>query len=234
MTDRALYDSIAATWPAAQVRSLGPWTLRDGAGAGNRVSATTATGDVTARDIDQAEAAGSNLFMLRPWEGALDAELDARGYALKDPTLLMTAPVDRVTPPRPAPFGAFTIWPPMESQIEVWEAGGIGPERRAVMDRVTTPKTAIMGRAGNRVAGAAFAAIDRDTAMIHAVEVTQDSRRQGVAHKMMGRAAIWAQDEGASTFAILVTRQNTAARALYASLGLTVVGHYHYRFKATP
>ena len=44
-------------------------------------------------------------------------------------------------------------------------------------------------------------------------------------------AACWAEAEGATTLALAVTTRNAAARALYASLGMAVVGQYHYRMK---
>jgi ribosomal protein S18 acetylase RimI-like enzyme len=46
------------------------------------------------------------------------------------------------------------------------------------------------------------------------------------------RAAVhWAQDNGATVFSLVVTEANSGARKLYASLGLNVVGQYHYRRK---
>lgn len=48
---------LAATWPPVATRTLGPWTLRDGAGGGKRVSAASACRDVTEREIDMAERA---------------------------------------------------------------------------------------------------------------------------------------------------------------------------------
>jgi ribosomal protein S18 acetylase RimI-like enzyme len=44
-------------------------------------------------------------------------------------------------------------------------------------------------------------------------------------------AANWAAEAGATRLSLVVTRQNAAARALYARLGLEVVGEYHYRMK---
>lgn len=234
MTNRAVFDAIAATWPAAHTRRMGPWTLRDGGGAGSRVSATTTDDPVSDAQIAHAEAAGGNLFMLRPWNSALDAQLSARGYARKDPTLVMTAPVATLSQVDPMPRGQFSVWPPMEAQAEIWNDGGITAPRQQVMARAEVPKTSILGRSGNRVGGTAFAAIHNDIAMIHAVEVTAQCRRQGVARNMMWKAAQWAQDSGATVFAVLVTEQNAAARALYTSLGMSVVGNYHYRLKTMP
>jgi GNAT superfamily N-acetyltransferase len=97
------------------------------------------------------------------------------------------------------------------------------------MHRVQGPKTAILGRAGDRASGIAFTAIHRNVAMLHGLEVAPDQRRKGCAHNILRAAALWAHDHGATMLALLVTERNAAARALYASLNMAIVGQYHYR-----
>ncbi|MHC0052156.1 GNAT family N-acetyltransferase [Actibacterium sp. D379-3] len=232
-----LYDVAEATWPAASATRTGPWMIRDGQGGGKRVSAATAEAPVTAADLPQAEAAMDALgqvplFMIRAGDAALDALLDAAGYVIVDPVVIYAAPVADLATPRPPPVTAFTIWKPLRIMEELWAEGGIGPARLAVMGRVQGPKTAVLGRVNDRVAGTAFLAIHEKTAMLHALEVTQTQRRQGTAVNMMREAAFWAQSHGAETLAVLVTKANAPARALYASLGMQDVGYYHYRIKA--
>lgn len=232
---QALYHAIEATWPPASTTTVGPWTIRDGQGGGKRVSAATADGPVSADDLPQAEAAmralnQPPLFLIRAGDEALDALLDRAGYKVIDPVQIRTAPVEQLAH-LPPPVTAFTIWKPLQIAKEIWDAGGIGPERRVVMDRVTGPKTCVLGRAGDRAAGAAFVAIHEKIAFCHAVEVEPALRRRKTAAYMMGQAACWAQDQGATTLAVLVTEANEAAIALYASLNMQVVGHYHYRIK---
>ena len=53
-----LFGVLDATWPPARFVAQGPWTLREGKGGGQRVSAATANSPVTETDIDSAEAAG--------------------------------------------------------------------------------------------------------------------------------------------------------------------------------
>ena len=84
-----------ATWPAAETRRLGPWTLRRGDGGGNRVSAATLDGppaDPAAAEAVMRGWGQPPLFMIRPGEDALDACLAARGYLERDPTLIAAAP----------------------------------------------------------------------------------------------------------------------------------------------
>ncbi len=226
--------AIDATWPALRQIEVPGFTLREGAGGGSRVSAATARAGWDESHIAGAEAGMRDLgqlprFMVRAGEAALDAQLEARGYIVTDPTLLRMAPVE-VLHDRDIPrVTVFTIWEPLAIMREIWAAGGIGPARLAVMDRVRGPKTAIFGRTQDQPAGTAFAAIHEGTVFVHAVEVLPRLRRNGMAVWMMRLAARWGRAQGASRIAILVTRANAGANALYASLGMVEMGGYHYR-----
>ena len=229
-----LFALTRKTWPAASTRNIGGWSIREGRGGGSRVSAATWDGEGTP-DIAQAEAAMAEIgqepiFMIQPQDGALDRMLDTQGYEIRDPTQGYSVPVDTIaeTPP---PVTSFAVWPPLAIQEEIWAEGGIGPERLAVMDRVTCAKTALFGRISEKPAGAAFVACDGKAAMLHALEVAPAFRRRGLARIMMRHAAKWAQDAGAEELFLLVTRQNAAAVALYTSMNFKPVGHYHYRRK---
>lgn len=230
----ALYAVIDATWAPASVKTRGPWTIREGQGGGQRVSAATSNGPVTEADLPAAEAAMRDLgqvplFMIRHDNDALDALLEARGYAVVDPVNLWLAPVETLMS-EPLPRAkTFTVWEPLAIQIDLWAKGGIGPGRIAVMERVAAPKTAIIGRHDHTPAATAFVALHEGVAMIHALEVPETSRRRGVASLVCRQAAVWARQNGAGHLAALCTRANAAANALYSSLGFTVVGQYHYR-----
>jgi len=52
-----LFDAAEATWPEARRWQVGPFTLRDGQGGGQRVSAATAEDAFTVKDISAAEDA---------------------------------------------------------------------------------------------------------------------------------------------------------------------------------
>lgn len=233
---RTIIDTIEATWPAAKIASVGNWTIRDGAGGGQRVSACTINGPVDASDIAQAEAAmlaldQGLLFMIREDDLALDAMLEERGYRLHDPVVMYHCPIENLTKIAPDRLAAFPIWPPLAIINEIWTDQGIGAGRQAVMQRVKGPKTAILARQNDRAAGAAFVAIHNKTAMLHALEVVPEQRRQGVANNIMGCAAIWAQHNGATGFSVICVRENEAANRLYTSLNMENVGYYHYRIK---
>jgi len=229
-----LFDAIDATWPPAVSVRQGPWTIREGRGGGQRVSAATAEAPVRADDIVAAEIAmramgQTPLFMIRQGDDALDTMLSRRGYGVVDPVNLRLGPVAPLTAAPLPRARVFTVWAPLAIQLELWAGGGIGLGRIAVMRRVAGPKTSILGRIDHTPAATAFVAIHRRVAMIHALEVSQPCRRQGIARLICRQAAIWAARNGAGHIAALCTRANDGANALYSSLGLEVVGQYHYR-----
>ncbi|WP_299287602.1 GNAT family N-acetyltransferase [uncultured Tateyamaria sp.] len=230
---RAFYDAIEGTWPPAQTKAVGPWLIRDGRGGGKRVSAATAMRAVTDVDVPEAEAAmralgQTPLFMIRNEDAALDGILAARGYTIIDPTngyciapaALTNTPIPRVT--------TFAIWEPLAIMGEIWAKGGIGPTRLDVMARARI-KTGILARWNEKPAGVAFVALHDGIAMVHAVEVLPHQRRRGVAQWIMRQAAFWAQDQGATTLAVLTTTSNDAANGLYQRLGFQPMPGYHYR-----
>lgn len=229
-----LHDVIDGTWPAAGTMRMGPFLLRRGDGGGQRVSAATAIGAPTDATITAAEAAMQamgqpRLFQVRAGDDVFDTMLAARGYGIVDPVNIYAAPVDVVATRRPPPVTAFCVWEPLAIQVDIWAKGGIGPGRLAVMHRARGPKTSILGRLNDHPGGTAFVAIHDGVAMVHAVEVLPHQRKQGMAGWFMRLAAFWARDNGATHLAVVCTRANLAANALYASLGMTLVGQYHYR-----
>lgn len=235
MNQDMLFAAVDATWPAARHVPLGPWVLRDGQGGGKRVSATTAAAEIRPSDVAEAEqamlrAGQQPLFMIRPGEEALDAELEARGYRALDPTTAYSLPISQLTDVLVPRVTAFSIWEPLAIMEEIWAQGGIGPERVAVMARAKV-KTGILARWNEKPAGAAFTALHGKICMVHAVEILPDQRRQGVAGWVMRAAAFWAQAQGAEDISVLCTQANMAANRLYSSLGFVPVGQYHYRCK---
>jgi uncharacterized peroxidase-related enzyme len=233
---RSLYDVVEATWPPAARTDLGPWVIRDGQGGGKRVSAATARAPVGLDDLPAAETAmralgQAPLFMIRDGDGALDAMLEGAGYAVVDPVNLYVAPIGALTREVPPRVSTFAIWEPLEIMRDIWAEGGIGAGRIAVMERADLPKTALFGRHDSRSAAVGFVAIHDHIAMVHALEVHARHRRAGMGRLMMRQAAHWAAGAGASHLAVVCTQANQAANGLYASMGFTLVGQYHYRQK---
>lgn len=233
LSPATLAQVMEATWPAAGRTRLGPFTLRQGGGGGQRVSAATVEDDFADGDLEAAIAAMPEpLFAIHPDRSAadlaLDAALAARGFRLHDPVVAYAAPVPALAGEVPF-LAAFPHWPPLEAVRALWAEGGIGPARVEVMARAEGPHTAILGRSGDRPAGAAFVAVQDGIAMLHALEVRPGQRRQGVGGHLLRAAANWAAGQGAHVLALVVTERNAAARALYARAGMAEAGRYHYR-----
>lgn len=229
-------EAMDGTWPAARFINDAPWLLREGLGGGQRVSSASLAAPFSAPDIDRAEQAMQELgqpliFQIRPEDEALDAALHARGYHVKDPVHIYAAPVENLIVGRPNPTTVFDAWPMLAISRALWAEAGIGPGRIAVMERAGTPKTVFLARHKDRPAAVAFAAIHKNIAMIHALEVAEFARKQGVGAKMMCAFGHWAQNNGARFTALAVTKENFAAKALYAKMGMSVVTSYHYRRK---
>ena len=228
-----LFETLDATWPAGTFKQHGPWCIREGLGGGQRVSAATASGAVSDSDIETAEAAmraiaQRPLFMIRPQEDDLDGMLERRGYHIVDPVVLYLVRTEELTRDMPLDR-TFASWPPLAAQKEIWADGGIGPARLAVMERAQSPKTSILARFGNEPAATTFVSIKDEVAMLHALEVTRGLRGQGIGRSTMQSAANWAAAQGAKWMTLAVTHENVAANALYGSLGMSQVTHYHYR-----
>jgi len=236
MTQTDLWQVLEASWPAASRTVFGPFIWREGAGGGSRVSAATADTlpDVPALDSIERKFTAANrdaLFQLRDTEADFDRMLEQRGYDIVDPTLCLAAPVDSFA--KSDPKTAYISWPPIAAQRDIWALGGIVSARIDVMKRAQMPKTTLLARDQDAPAGTAFVATLGSISVLHALEIAPAFRRRGLARALMNHAADWAKNNGASTIAVLVTRANTAAIALYSSLGMREVGHYHYRRKRT-
>ena len=222
--------AVLATWPAAELASAGGFTLRRGAGGGNRTSAATLDappGEIATAAARMRAWGQRPVFMIRPGEAALDAALAAQGYEAYDHTLVLAAaaaPLAGADVER-AIFGEM----PLRAMTDVWAAGGIGPDRLAVMARAASPKVYLLGRLHDRVAGAGFAALAGDAAVLHAIEVAPGARRTGIASAMVHAAATWATEQGGTRLLLAVTRENAGAIALYRWLGFEEATAYHYR-----
>lgn len=228
------FEAIENTWPAARRWQEGAWMLRDGAGGGKRVSAATLIAtdepiDLATAEIAMEQIGQQRLFMVRTDQQDLDALLENSGYRIIDPVNIYTAPVERIAEVAPPRLSAFDLWPPLAIQTEIWAAGGIGPARLDVMARAASPKSALFGRHDGRPAATGFVSIYDSIAMVHALEVRADCRRQGVGRNLTRHAAKWARSNDATCIAVLCTRENEAANGLYTSMGFKQLGGYHYR-----
>ncbi len=227
--------AMEASWPAAHAKKVGPWLIRYGKGGGKRVSSVLQLTDWVPEDIAIAEKACLGLdqdllFQLDTPGDPLDRELEARGYEMIDPVVVLACPVETIAADLPR-LAVLPAWPPLAIQAEIWEQGGIGPARLEVMDRASAPKTALMGRQNDKACATAFVSCAGKYSFLHALEVAPDARRQGIGRTVMQGAANWAASQDAQEIAVLVVETNKPALNLYASLGMKPVDNYFYRIK---
>lgn len=228
----ALRAEMTRGWPPVATHQAGGFCIQQGGGGGSRVSAALRQRDEV--DIAAAEAAMRALnevplFAVEAGDVALDEALAARGYLVEDETVFLIGPVAAIGAEPPKPVSAFTLWPPLAIQRDLWAAGGIGPSRLAVMARAEGPKTALLGRVQDRAAGVGYVAVAEGVGFVHALSVLPAFRRLGLARNLMRAAARWAGAQGADRLALVVRRDNAAAISLYANLGMVEAGGYHYR-----
>ncbi|SFU61732.1 Acetyltransferase (GNAT) family protein [Aliiroseovarius crassostreae] len=231
-----LIEVCEATWPAASTDRIGAWIVRDGQGGGKRVSAATENWPTTEADLPAAEKAMRDmgqapLFQIRAGDEHLDEMLETHGYDRVDEVNIWVSPIGDLSRETPPPVSAFAIWPKLAVMQELWERGGIGEGRQAVMERANCVKTGLLARTDDTPSGVGFVGIHDDIAMVHALHVDEELRRMGTARNLLRQAAIWAEEHGAKYLSLIVTQGNHAANPLYADLGMHLVGHYHYRAK---
>ncbi|MEO0386234.1 MAG: GNAT family N-acetyltransferase [Pseudomonadota bacterium] len=169
------------------------------------------------------------LFLVRGWEEALDRQLSAQGYERIDPVAVLAAPTADLAPP--AYDRVIVSSAPLALHRALFADAGLRAERLAVMARVAAPKAYLLGRAGDVPAATGFVAVASGVAMLHALTVAPAARRTGLGGDMVRAAAALGAELGADRLAVLVERENAAALALYARLGLREIAGYHYRSK---
>ena len=230
----ALFQALDATWPPFDAQTNGIWTLREGKGAGKRVSSASTIEVPTHSDIESAASAIKALgqipmFMVRGDQPELDGQLEHLGYHIIDPVDIFVAPSAELADYDRSRLELIFAEEPMPILAEIWQDAGIGGPRLDVMRRVGGAKTYLFGRKRDRAAASGFAACHNNICMIHAVEVLARLRRQGVAERLMRGAAWWAQQQGVEFTVALTTSENIPAQNLYRKMGMEVAAHYHYR-----
>jgi GNAT superfamily N-acetyltransferase len=238
MNLKDFWNASDVSWPPIKKFKMGSWTIREGGGGGNRVSATSLnnSNSFLKTDIVLAETAMKTLgqpyiFRIGKEEIKLDLTLEKFGYNIVTPSYIYGCDIDRVSNFDIPPITTFNVWPPLEIMKKIWIEGGMSENRISVMQRSKGEKTTILGRASNKVAGCAFVSIYNGISMVHSVFVHPSFRLKGLGRYMLYKSAQWAKDRGSSYITLQVTEQNKGARSLYSNLGMEVIGSYHYRVK---
>lgn len=243
-------DALADSgWPAIEREPLGPWTLRFADGVTNRANSVLPTGHVDAvalpSAVDAAEQAYRRrglpaVFQVSPaTDQALPVELAARGYREHSATSILVA--DRATvataldaraPGSPPAPDSTVVHGPSRPWMDLWWSvdGRGGDASRAVAERILTGAPALYASSGapGRPAAVARLALVGEWGGLFAVATRPADRRRGHAAALIRALAAAAASHGVERLWLQVMADNTAALALYRSLGFTPASSYAY------
>lgn len=232
----------ARGWPAPDTERLGDWLLRAADGWTGRANSALVVGD-PGRPLPAALDAVRSWYAVRglrpccqlpsPPAADVDAMLADAGWELSKPTLVMTAPIDRVR--RGGPSGL----PPVVlsgTASDDWLAlfggrkGGMPPVARTILAAGNATFAEVRDGSGRLIAAGRSALGDEHLGLF-GVEVVPEHRRRGLARHVMAALAGAAFDQ-AHTAYLQVEEHNAPARALYESLGFRT--HHTYACRRAP
>jgi len=225
-------------WPAREVCPSHGWLLRYTGGVTKRANSVYPLGEPD--DLDAAVAAAEAFYRARgepavfslddAASAGLDAELAARGYTVADPTLVLTRPLDGAWDPPAHPVALSGV--PSDGWLECWWAvdGRGGDVELAAARGILTGVPSTYASIGDGPPDAVGRVTITDGwAGIYCMAVRPDRRRRGLGRAILAALLTAARDGGAATAYLTVVAANTVARSLYAGLGFTAAGGYHYR-----
>jgi N-acetylglutamate synthase len=234
-------------WPAAHSTELDGWLVRRNSGVtlrANSVLPASAPFDL-GKALDYVESLYqahdiTPSFQISPaaQPGDLDAQLEARGYQVRNPTLVQCAEISDLLAKLPAPDGTVNIsTAPSESWMDCWwsiDGRGGGPVERATARQILSRRQALYGLVpdGDQAKAIGRFALVDDTAGLYCLAVDERFRRQGLAQAVIHGLLQAATTRGVKWVWLSVVEENEPARALYQRLGFQTVSRYHYRVKA--
>jgi GNAT superfamily N-acetyltransferase len=236
---RALEEAAARAWPPHESIALNGWTLRFSGGGSQRANSVL-TLRWTAADLDAAIDAAEAAYRahgLKPIfqivDVSLPAELDdrlrARGYRTVDRTLLMTKSVN----PSAAPGHSVTCHPIAPPEWLDIYLSVLTPDRRAtapaIIAALPDPKAFFVARREGTAFAVGLGMAKPPWCGVECMATHAAARNSGGARAVMAALETWAAEQGATTLWLQVLEANGPARALYDSLGFTIVGTYWYR-----
>jgi len=168
----------------------------------------------------------------------IDRLLAARGYTAEGESCIIAGPLDPIVASA-APLGGTKDVLLSPRPTSDWFAAmanlqGQSPEYRAVyrqiVESVVLPAAFAELVVESEPAALAYGTIHRGMLCYESVVTDARRRRQGFSRRVLGALAAWAGRNGATMATLQVEADNTPARRLYHSIGMTTELHrYHYR-----
>jgi GNAT superfamily N-acetyltransferase len=239
--ERLLAIELAAVraWPAGETREVDGWLWRYSGGGSQRANSVSAL-HYRGRDVEHTIDEIEQLYAER---GApvrfqvgfpvsepldLDARLAARGYVIHDPVTTLVKTVQEVA----LPANVALDDAPSQGWMAVY-LGNISADRRpfaaAILARVPAPRVFAEARRHGETIATALGVLHQGAVIAECVGTAASARRQGAASAVMQAIEAWAGAQGARTIGLQAVSTNMPAQALYAALGYTAAGTYHYR-----
>lgn len=237
----AIEHAAVRAWPAGETRDVDGWLWRYSGGGSQRANSVSTLhyrGTDVERTIDEIErlyeARGAPVrfqvgFPLSEPED-LDARLAARGYVIHDPVTTLVKPVQPVAIPDDVALGTS----PSEGWMGVY-LSNISPDRRpfasAILARVPAPCVFAEVRRKGETLATALGVLHESAVIAECVGAAASARRRGAASAAMSALEAWGSAQGARTIGLQAVTTNMPAQGLYAALGYTAAGTYHYRYR---
>lgn len=232
------------TWPCRRDERLGDWILREADGFTRRANSCLAIGD-PGIPLDQAIDRVEAWYRARDLEhcvkicptspDALDSLLEARGWSVATPSLVMHRSLGQKSSALPPEFSASAI-PDSDwlRTVSLWDAETPDKARRhrELAQRIHTAGF-LRWTTSEGILAVGLVSMDGTESYLYDVVVHPERRHRGIGRAFCQAALDWASSCGTRSMALQVLESNTAARALYATLGFAEHHRYHYRVAPT-
>ncbi|MGG1514970.1 GNAT family N-acetyltransferase [Paenibacillus oryzisoli] len=251
---RFLDELAAGAWPSERMDAFESWQLRASKGVTRRANSVLTNGELPDRPewLQEIERYYQALGLPAIFQvgdaspAALDADLEANGYLVDTPCVIMTAESERstqLTQDKLARRSTDAAVPEVHfapSASQEWisrflQLEGYAESRRnfyiKLYDRMPTPKAFVQLRLGGQVIGVATVVVEREWAGFFNVVIDESYRGNGYGYDLLGALSAWSLEQGASRLYLQVVADNEPAQNLYRKLGFDTVYRYHYRVK---
>jgi len=239
--DVAALEGLAhRTWPCRKEEKLGDWRLREADGFTRRANSCLALGDpgvplpeaverveawYRARDLEPC------VKIVSGTDPELDTLLEARGWSVATPSLVLRRELGQEMSAFPSEFSASAIpdstW---LRTVSFWD--GENPDKarrhRELAQRIHTAGF-MYWTTSEGILAVGLVSMDGVEAHLYDVVVHPERRGRGIGRAFCAAALGWARACGTRSMALQVLESNATARALYVALGFSEHHRYHYR-----